>query len=138
MASPSIPKEPVKHIPARENVSNGGQMRPFARRPTSRKRCAGSTAGPKKGKRIEDMGVRIREKPKDSGVWWVFIHHEGRRTSRRVGDQEAAEEVARQIQARLTLGRLSNRFSVIFFRACREELLHLFFPAGQVQVLPAG
>ena len=34
--------------------------------------------------------------------------------------------------------RLSNRFSVIFFRACREELLHLFFPAGQVQVLPAG
>ena len=34
--------------------------------------------------------------------------------------------------------RLSNRFSVIFFRACREELLHLCFPAGQVQVLPAG
>ena len=33
---------------------------------------------------------------------------------------------------------LSNRFSVIFFRACREELLHLCFPAGQVQVLPAG
>ncbi len=27
---------------------------------------------------------------------------------------------------------LSNRFSVIFFRACREELLHLCFPAGQV------
>ena len=50
------------------------------------------------------MGVRIREKPKASGVWWVFIHHAGRRTSRRVGDQEAAEEVARQIQARLTLG----------------------------------
>ena len=50
------------------------------------------------------MGVRTREKPKDSGVWWVFIHHEGRRTSRRVGNQEAAEEAARQIQARLTLG----------------------------------
>ena len=33
---------------------------------------------------------------------------------------------------------LSNRFSVISSRACREELLHLFFPAGQVQVLPAG
>ena len=39
---------------------------------------------------------------------------------------------------RLVLPRLSNRFSVIFFRACREELLHLCFPAGQVQVLPAG
>ena len=33
---------------------------------------------------------------------------------------------------------LSNRFSVISFRALREGLLHLFFPAGQVQVLPAG
>ena len=33
---------------------------------------------------------------------------------------------------------LSNRFSVISSRACREELLHLFFPAGQVQVLPVG
>ena len=36
------------------------------------------------------------------------------------------------------VGGLSNRFSVISSRACREELLHLFFPAGQVQVLPAG
>ena len=34
------------------------------------------------------------------------------------------------------LYRLSNRFSVISFRALREGLLHLFFPAGQVQVLP--
>ena len=51
------------------------------------------------------MGVRAREKLKGSGVWWVFVHHEGRRTSRRVGDQDAAEEVARQIQARLTLGK---------------------------------
>ena len=36
------------------------------------------------------------------------------------------------------LRRLSNRFSVIFSRACREEFLQLFFPAGQVQVLPVG
>ena len=35
-------------------------------------------------------------------------------------------------------GRLSNCFSVISLRACREGLFHLFFPAGQVQVLPAG
>ena len=33
---------------------------------------------------------------------------------------------------------LSNCFSVISLRACREGLLHLFFPAGQVEVLPAG
>lgn len=51
------------------------------------------------------MGVRIREKIKDSGEWWVFIAHQGRRTSRKVGDRKAAREAARKIQARLTLGK---------------------------------
>jgi len=50
------------------------------------------------------MGVTIREKIKDSGEWWVFINHKGRRTSRKVGDRKAAREAARKIQARLTLG----------------------------------
>ena len=39
---------------------------------------------------------------------------------------------------RVRQNRLSNCFSVISFRACREGFLQLFFPAGQVQVLPAG
>ena len=39
---------------------------------------------------------------------------------------------------RLRGGGSSNCFSVISLRACREGLLHLFFPAGQVEVLPAG
>jgi len=51
------------------------------------------------------MGVTIREKIKDSGEWWVFIAHQGRRTSRKVGDRKAAREAARKIQARLTLGK---------------------------------
>jgi len=51
------------------------------------------------------MGVTIREKIKDSGEWWVFINHKGRRTSRKVGDRTAAREAARKIQARLTLGK---------------------------------
>ena len=51
------------------------------------------------------MGVTIREKIKDSNEWWVFIAHQGRRTSRKVGDRKAAREAARKIQARLTLGR---------------------------------
>jgi len=50
------------------------------------------------------MGVKVREKVKKSGVWWVFISHNGRRTSRKVGSEKAALEVARQIQAKLTLG----------------------------------
>jgi integrase len=50
------------------------------------------------------MGVRVRQKAKGSGVWWVYVAHQGRRTSRKVGTEEAALEVARKIEARLTLG----------------------------------
>jgi len=51
------------------------------------------------------MGVRVREKVEGSGIYWVFIAHQGRRTSRKVGDRKAAREAARKIQARLTLGK---------------------------------
>ncbi len=50
------------------------------------------------------MGVKVREKIKDSKEWWVFINHGGRRTSRKVGSEKAAWEVARKIEAKLTLG----------------------------------
>jgi len=50
------------------------------------------------------MGVKVREKIKDSNEWWVFINHGGRRTSRKVGSEKAAWEVARKIEAKLTLG----------------------------------
>jgi len=50
------------------------------------------------------MGVKVREKVKDSNEWWVFINHGGRRTSRKVGSEKAAWEVARKIEAKLTLG----------------------------------
>ena len=52
-------------------------------------------------------------------------------------DRKAALKFLRKLMKRYSR-RLSNRFSVISSRACREELLHLFFPAGQVQVLPVG
>ncbi|MFC1532657.1 tyrosine-type recombinase/integrase [Thermodesulfobacteriota bacterium] len=51
------------------------------------------------------MGVTIRQKNKGKGKpWWVFVAHNGKRTSRRVGDKKAAEEVASKIQAKLNLG----------------------------------
>ena len=50
------------------------------------------------------MGVKVREKASGSGVWWVFIWHQGRRTCRKVGSKKAADKVAEQIQAKLTLG----------------------------------
>ena len=50
------------------------------------------------------MGVKVREKIKGSDKWWVFVAHNGKRTSRKVGSEKAALEVARKIEAKLTLG----------------------------------
>ncbi len=51
------------------------------------------------------MGVRVREKIEGSGVFWVFIHYRGKRISRKVGGERAANDAANKIQARLTLGK---------------------------------
>jgi len=52
------------------------------------------------------MGVTVRQKSKGKGKpWWVFVSHNGRRTSRKVGDKSAADDVASKIQAQLTLGK---------------------------------
>lgn len=48
------------------------------------------------------MSVTVREKT--PGIWWVFIHHDGKRTSRKVGDKRTAVMVAEKIRARLILG----------------------------------
>lgn len=51
------------------------------------------------------MGVTVRQKEKGKGKsWWVFISHNGKRSSRRVGDKAAAETVASKIRAKLQLG----------------------------------
>ena len=51
------------------------------------------------------MGVKVRQKVKGKGKpWWVFIAHNGKRTSRKIGDKRAAEAVARKIEAKLALG----------------------------------
>jgi len=51
------------------------------------------------------MGVTVRQKVKGRGKsWWVFISYDGKRTSRKVGDKKAAEEVASTIRAKLQLG----------------------------------
>jgi len=51
------------------------------------------------------MGVIVRQKTKGKGKpWWVFISHNGKRTSRMIGDKAAAQTVASQIRAKLQLG----------------------------------
>ncbi len=53
------------------------------------------------------MGVKVREKPKGSGVWWIFIDHRGRRKAKKIGrDKKVALGVAKKIEAKLTLGDL--------------------------------
>lgn len=42
------------------------------------------------------MGVKVREKPKGSGVWWIFINHHGRRKSKKVGSKKNALEAAQK------------------------------------------
>jgi integrase len=51
------------------------------------------------------MAVKVREKVKGSGEWWVFIDHKGKRKSQKIGpDRQLALEAAKQINAQIVLG----------------------------------
>lgn len=53
------------------------------------------------------MGVKVREKKKGSGEWWIFIDYKGKRRAKKFGrDRRKAEEAAKQIEAKLVLGQL--------------------------------
>lgn len=53
------------------------------------------------------MGVKVRQKVKGRGQpWWVFIAHNGKRKSIKVGDRDAAEALAGKIQEKLKAGEL--------------------------------
>ncbi len=75
------------------------------------------------------MGVKVREKPKGSGVWWVFIDHEGCRKAKKIGtDEKLAHKAAEKISARLVLGELKvEKINVRgpSFRQCAEMWLAL-------------
>lgn len=74
------------------------------------------------------MGVKVREKVKGSGVYWVFIDHGGKRKAKKIGtDLENAREVARKIEARLTLkdfGFLEREQTTPAFRTYAEAWLN--------------
>ncbi len=50
------------------------------------------------------MGVTVRKR---SGKWYVLVNYHGRRKAKCVGSREAAEQVRRQVEAKLALGDLS-------------------------------
>lgn len=53
------------------------------------------------------MSVKVRERPKGTGVFWIFIDHQGKRKAKKIGrDKRLANEVAKKIEAKLTLGDL--------------------------------
>jgi integrase len=66
------------------------------------------------------MAVKVKQ---HKGKWWVFIDHRGKRKAKKVGSKEAAEAVAKRIEATLTLG----DFSIL-----EEKPLRPFGPAFRV------
>ena len=43
------------------------------------------------------MGVKVRERPKGSGVWWVFIDYQNKRKAKKIGrDKRVARDVAKK------------------------------------------
>lgn len=54
------------------------------------------------------MGVKVRERPGGSGVWWIYIDHQGKRKAKKIGnDEKTAIDVAKKIEAKLILGELN-------------------------------
>jgi len=53
------------------------------------------------------MAVTVREKIKGSGIWWLFVKHNGRRKSKMIGaDKREAKKLAKLLQANLHAGDL--------------------------------
>ena len=49
------------------------------------------------------MGVKVKFY---RGAWWIFIDHLGRRRSKKVGDQQTALRIAKELRERLGRGDL--------------------------------
>ena len=51
------------------------------------------------------MGVKVRERPKGSGIYWLFIDYHGKRKAKKVGaNKKLAVEVAKKYEAQIILG----------------------------------
>ena len=79
------------------------------------------------------MGVIVRQKKKGKGnPWWVFVTHNGRRTSRLVGGKKAAEKAAGDIQYLLQRGEFEfekkTKPSMPVFRDFAEGFMETYSP----------
>ncbi len=70
------------------------------------------------------MGVTVREKPKGSGVWWVFINEKGQRQAKRIGSKTAATKVQKEIEVELARNAFHiGRKDIPTFRKYAEDWL---------------
>lgn len=88
------------------------------------------------------MGVKVREKVKGSGEWWVFIDHQGKRRAKKVGrDKAKAQEAAELIQAKLKLGEFdihTEKEQVPTFGHYAETWINVTVPATCKRSTSAG
>jgi integrase len=52
------------------------------------------------------MSVLVREKDPKSGIYWVFINHQGRRRAKKIGDRKTANSIAKEVRTKLAAGDL--------------------------------
>jgi len=53
------------------------------------------------------MGIKLREKPEGSGIWYIRIRHGGRDKMKKIGSYDLAVEVKKKLEAKLVLGDLN-------------------------------
>ncbi|MFZ0927896.1 MAG: tyrosine-type recombinase/integrase [Syntrophobacteraceae bacterium] len=78
------------------------------------------------------MGVKVREKDKGSGIWYIFIDHHGKRRAKKIGDKKAAQEAAKALSAKLALGDLGvleEEIKTPLFKEYAEHWLHIYIKA---------
>src|SRR5262245_42835375 len=67
-------------------------------------------------RKVQSMGVSVREKPKASGYWWLFIRHKGQRVCQYVSqDKEIADDAAKDIEREIRTG----KFDLAALKAAR-------------------
>jgi integrase len=75
------------------------------------------------------MGVLVRERPQDSGTYWVFINHMGNRKAKKIGNKKLAEEAAKKISAKLALNDLNiftTKPQAPLFKECADNWLETY------------
>jgi len=98
------------------------------------------------------MGVTVRQKIKGKGQpWWVFINHNGKRRSRKIGSKTAAKRIAAEIQQKIarqefklerekpvpTFGEYSQKWLKDYVSvSCRESTLEEYSGILKNHVLP--